>query len=82
VDGDHAAPVVGGPSRNRGALMTVRLFAAVVAICCATLSIRAADDENPYKNAKVGDFATYKMSMKVAEASATSTWVRSPAGWS
>ena len=46
--------------------MTVRLFAAVVAICCATLSIRAADDENPYKNAKVGDFATYKMSMKVA----------------
>jgi len=46
--------------------MTVRLFAAVVAICCAPLAVRAADDENPYKNAKVGDFATYKMTMKVA----------------
>ena len=46
--------------------MTVRLFAAVVAICCAALSVRAADEDNPYKNAKVGDFATYKMSMKVA----------------
>ena len=27
---------------------------------------RAADEENPYKNAKVGDYATYKMTTKVA----------------
>lgn len=46
--------------------MPVRLLAALV-VCCAPLAARAADEDfNPYKNTKVGDFATYKMSMKVA----------------
>jgi hypothetical protein len=46
--------------------MTVRLLAAALAVCCAPLAARAADEDNPYKNAKVGDYATYKMNMKVA----------------
>jgi hypothetical protein len=46
--------------------MSLRLFAAATAVCLAPLAARAADDENPYKNAKVGDFATYKMETKVA----------------
>ena len=42
----------------------------VVAALCLTLllvagSSRAADDDNPYKNAKIGDYVTYKMDMKV-----------------
>jgi uncharacterized protein DUF3108 len=45
--------------------MTVRLIAAVLAIGCAPLAARA-QEENPYKNTKVGDYATYKMTMKVA----------------
>ena len=65
MDGDHAALV------DRRAVppteetpMFVRLLAAIVAISCAPLALRAADEENPFKNAKVGDYATYKMSMK------------------
>ena len=46
--------------------MNIRLLAAAFVVVLAPVSSRAADDENPYKNAKVGDFATYKMSMKVA----------------
>lgn len=46
--------------------MPVRLFAAALAICVAPLAARAADDENPYKNVKVGDFSTYKLNVKVA----------------
>ena len=47
--------------------MTVRLLAATLVICCAPLAARAADeDNNPYKNAKVGDYATYDMSTKLA----------------
>jgi hypothetical protein len=45
--------------------MTVRLLAAAFAICCAPLAARADDDDNPVKNAKVGDYATYKLSMKI-----------------
>lgn len=47
--------------------MLVRLTA-VLALVVAPLATRAADEamENPYKKAKVGDFATYKMSTKVA----------------
>ena len=46
--------------------MNIRLLAAAFVVVLAPVASRAADDENPYKNAKVGDFATYKMSMKVA----------------
>jgi hypothetical protein len=46
--------------------MKVRLFAAVLAIAAAPFVARAADEENPYKKAKVGDFATYKMTTKLA----------------
>jgi hypothetical protein len=46
--------------------MTVRRIAAVLAICCAPLAARAQEEDNPYKNTKVGDYATYKMTMKVA----------------
>src|SRR5262245_46337730 len=45
--------------------MKVRLFAVVMALFIAPL-VFAADDENPYKKTKVGDFATYKMTTKVA----------------
>jgi hypothetical protein len=45
--------------------MKVRLFAAVLAIAAAPFVARAADEENPYKKAKLGDFATYKMTTKV-----------------
>lgn len=46
--------------------MRVRLFAVALVVCTAPVAARAADDENPYKNVKVGDFATYKMTTKVA----------------
>ena len=46
--------------------MNIRLSAAAFVVVLAPVASRAADDENPYKNAKVGDFATYKMTMKVA----------------
>jgi hypothetical protein len=45
--------------------MRLRLICAL-AICLAPLSARAADEENPYKGAKVGDFSAYKMTTKVA----------------
>jgi hypothetical protein len=57
--------------------MTLRLFAAVLAIGCAPLALRAADEPNPYKNAKVGDFATYKMEMKVAGFAVSGTTTQS-----
>jgi hypothetical protein len=43
-----------------------RSFVAVVALALASVVARAADEENPYKNAKVGDFAVYTMDTKVA----------------
>ena len=46
--------------------MRVRLLAAVLAIAFAPVAACAADDDNPYKNVKVGDYATYKMITKVA----------------
>lgn len=45
--------------------MKLRLFAVVVALVAAPLAF-AADEENPYKKTKIGDFATYKMTSKVA----------------
>jgi hypothetical protein len=52
--------------------MSARLLAALLAVAAAPLAARAQDD-NPYKNAKVGDFATYKMTMKVAGMELTGT---------
>ena len=57
--------------------MTIRLFTAILAIFCAPLVVRSADEDNPYKNAKVGDFATYKMSMKVAGFAVTGSTTQS-----
>lgn len=45
--------------------MIVRLFAAVVAVAVAPVAVWAADDDNPYKDVKVGDFATYKLKVNV-----------------
>ena len=39
--------------------MSLRLLA-VVALVLAPLAVRAADEENPYKRAKVGDYAKYE----------------------
>src|SRR5688572_22977669 len=44
--------------------MRARLFAAVLALAVVPLAV--GQDENPYKKAKVGDYATYKMTTKVA----------------
>lgn len=43
-----------------------RSFVALLALTAAPVVARAADEENPLKNAKVGDFATYTMTTKVA----------------
>jgi hypothetical protein len=51
--------------------MPARLLALLVVVA-APLSARAQDD-NPYKDAKVGDFATFKMTMKVAGQELTGT---------
>ena len=45
--------------------MKVRAFALAIAVLAAPLAY-AADEENPYKKSKVGDFANYKMVTKVA----------------
>lgn len=45
--------------------MKARLLAAALALVCAPFAI-AAEEENPYKKTKVGDYATYKMTTKVA----------------
>jgi hypothetical protein len=49
--------------------MSVRLIVAVLAIGFTALVAGAADNEdfNPYKNVKVGDFATYKLTVKVGQ---------------
>jgi hypothetical protein len=44
----------------------LRSAVALLALAVAPLAARAADDEHPYKNAKVGDFATFAMTTKVA----------------
>jgi hypothetical protein len=44
--------------------MLVRTLS-ILAIALAPAISFAADDENPYKNAKVGDYATYKITTKV-----------------
>jgi hypothetical protein len=44
--------------------MNSRFFAVALALAVAPFAV-AADEENPYKKSKVGDFATYKMVTKV-----------------
>jgi len=44
--------------------MKTRLFACLLALAAAPCA-SGADEENPYKKAKVGDFAAYKMTTKV-----------------
>jgi hypothetical protein len=56
--------------------MLVR-FLAVAVVCTAPAAIRAADEENPYKNTKVGDYATYKMSVKFAGTTLSGTSTQS-----
>lgn len=46
--------------------MPARLLLALLLTAVAPLAVRAADEEHPYKNVKVGDFVTYKMTMKFA----------------
>ncbi|MDY3553959.1 hypothetical protein R5W24_003073 [Gemmata sp. JC717] len=52
--------------------MRFRLLA-VFALVLAPLAVRAADEENPYKSAKVGDFAEYKLTTKVGDLSIPGT---------
>lgn len=44
--------------------MSARLFAVLALLAAAPFAL-AADEENPYKKTKVGDFATYKMTTKI-----------------
>jgi hypothetical protein len=46
--------------------MTSRLLAIALVAGLMSSAAVAADDDNPYKNAKVGDSATYNLTMKVA----------------
>jgi len=46
--------------------MNLRLLASSFVLVLAPLAARAADDENPYKKAKVGDYADYKLTVSVA----------------
>ena len=45
--------------------MTFRSFAALLILSAAALTTGAADDENPYKNTKVGDYAKYALKAKL-----------------
>lgn len=57
--------------------MKVRLVATLLAMAVVALPVRAADEENPYKNVKVGDYASYKMTTKVAGMDIAGTIVQS-----
>lgn len=59
--------------------MKVRLFAALLA-AALPLAARAADEENPYKKVKVGDFATYKMTTKAMDRTVEGTATRTVSG--
>ncbi|MFM8274897.1 MAG: hypothetical protein ACKODX_21550 [Gemmata sp.] len=45
----------------------------VLALVLAPVALRAADDENPYKSVKVGDYVTYKLTSKLAGGTVTQT---------
>ncbi len=55
--------------------MSFRTMIAAMALCVAPITVMAADNEDfhPYKNVKVGDFATYKMTVKLGQATFTGT---------
>jgi hypothetical protein len=44
----------------------LRSFVAVLVLAVAPVAARAADEENPFKNAKVGDYALYTITTKAA----------------
>jgi hypothetical protein len=52
-----------GPPSRGGSAVFVRTFAIVLALAVAPFAA-AADEENPYKKVKVGDYATYKLTGK------------------
>lgn len=45
--------------------MTFRSLAALLLACAAAVPTGAADDENPYKNLKIGDYAKYALKGKL-----------------
>lgn len=53
--------------------MKIRLLTAMLALVVSPVALFAADEENPYKKVKVGDFATYKMAMKIGALSIDGT---------
>jgi len=50
-----------------------RSFVAVLVLAVASVTARGADEENPYKNAKVGDYAIYTLTTKGGEGTVTQT---------
>jgi hypothetical protein len=50
-----------------------RSFVAVLVLAIAPVAARAAEEDNPYKNAKIGDYATYSMNTSVAGINVTGT---------
>jgi hypothetical protein len=46
--------------------MSIHLWIAAFALMLIPATGRTADDDNPYKNSKNGDYAIYKVTMKVA----------------
>ena len=51
----------------------LRSFVAVVALAVAPVAVRAADEENPYKNAKVGDYSTYTTTTEIGKFNVSGT---------
>ena len=45
--------------------MKLRLFVALLALVVAPVASWAAEEENPYKKVKVGDYATYKATLEI-----------------
>ncbi len=55
----------------------LRSLLAVFALAVAPVAAYAADEENPYKNSKVGDYVTYTMVTKVAGLNLNGTMTQS-----
>jgi hypothetical protein len=53
--------------------MKIRSLAAALALGLVGLTARAADPENPFKDAKVGDYATYAMTSKLGKLTSSGT---------
>lgn len=55
--------------------MSIRTIIAAMAVCLVPLAAHTADNDefNPYKNTKVGDFATYKLNVKLGALNITGT---------